>query len=506
MSMDRLIELFRSFWPLITAIVTLILSLSTAAHAIIYKRDSRATVAWVGLIWLTPVLGSILYLLLGVNRVQRRAVRRTENRPRLSAQMTQSVHAPAVDTSEPAFSNPWVTTPAQLTQSLTGSHGHLAEMAQLTRRLTGLPLLRGNQIDPLLDGDEAYPAMLEAIDSARRSITLTIYIFSRDSVGNRFIEALGRAVARGVEVRVLIDAVGARYSSSPVIRPLRRLGVRTATFMSGIFLWRMPYFNLRSHRKIMVVDAKLGFTGGMNIRNHCMLSENPSHPTRDTHFRVRGPVVEQLQWTFVDDWYFTTGEELTGPPWFAEQYEEAGNTIARCIPDGPDQDLDKMSMGFQGALASAQQRVRIVTPYFLPDRALIAALNTTAMRGVSVDIVIPERSNLRMVEWACMAQLWQILEWGCRVWLSPPPFDHSKLMVVDSAFCLIGSSNWDQRSLRLNFELGMECYDHELALTLETEIDSRIARSRETSKEEVDARSIPVQLRDGMMRLFAPFL
>ncbi|MFW6387654.1 MAG: cardiolipin synthase [bacterium] len=482
-------EVLRNFWPQITALLTITISVVTAGHAILYKRDSRATVGWVGLIWLAPVVGSLLYVLLGVNRVRRRAtVRRGTDRRTIRP-----------------LEN-WTCTPAELKEHLEHSHRHLVEMAHLSHRLTGLSLMRGNRVEPLIDGDSAYPAMLEAINSARKSVTLTSYIFAHDSVGARFLEALSKAIKRGVYVRVLVDAVGARYSTTPITGALRHRGIRTATFMSGLFLWRMPYFNLRNHRKILVVDGHTGFTGGMNIRSNCMLSEHPPFPTRDIHFLVEGPVVEQLQSCFVDDWYFTTGERLSGHLWFPEQHYAAGSVLARGISDGPDHDMDKMGMAFHGALSVARKSVRILTPYFLPDRSLIAAINTCAMRGVAVDIVIPSKNNLKMVAWACMSQLWQVLEWDARVWMSPPPFDHSKILIVDDTYTLLGSSNWDPRSLRLNFEFGMESYDAELARRLAQEFDTRRRASVQVRKQDVDSRTLPIKLRDGVARLFSPYL
>ncbi|MGM0675444.1 MAG: phospholipase D-like domain-containing protein, partial [Spirochaetota bacterium] len=283
-------------------------------------------------------------------------------------------------------------------------------------------------------------------------------------------------------------------------------GIRTAHFMSRLLALRTPYLNLRNHRKILIVDGKIGFTGGMNIRQAHVLADRPAHPIRDVHFRIVGPVVHQLQATFVEDWQFSTGELLSGERWFPTPQKSNGEVGARVIPDGPDKNMDKMSMAFQGALAAARHSVRIMTPYFLPERQLIAALNTCALRGVVVDIVIPQKGNLRMVEWASMAQMWQILEWGCRVWQSEGPFDHGKLMVVDGALSLIGSSNWDSRSLRLNFELGVECYDVALARRLEAQIDERIAHSHRLTKPEVDSRPLPIKLRDGFVRLAAPYL
>ena len=482
-------DLFQIISPLVPAAVSLVVSLIATGHAILYKRDSRAAVAWVGLIWLVPFVGPLLYVLLGINRIRRRVSGR---RGRESSLVTDL--------------DPVACAVSDLSAVLPDDRGHLAPMAQLGGSITRLALLRANAITPLIDGDEAYPAMIEAIENAARSISLCVYIFDNDGIGGRFVDALSRAVARGVEVCVLVDAVGARYSMPPVTNRLRKQGVRTARFMSGVLTWRTPYLNLRNHRKILVVDGTTGFTGGMNIRDHHLLNENPPHKARDIHFRVTGPVVRQLQAVFVDDWQFTTEELLTGDRWFPDLQHSEGTVLARVIPDGPDKNLDRMSMAFLGALAVARHSVRIMTPYFLPDRALIAALSICALRGVEVDIVLPSENNLKLVAWAAMAQMWQVIEWDCRVWMTPPPFDHSKLMVVDDALCLIGSSNWDPRSLRLNFELGVECYDVELAARLTTVIRNRMAAAHRLTPQDVNGRPLHVKLRDGVVRLAAPYL
>jgi cardiolipin synthase len=318
-----------------------------------------------------------------------------------------------------------------------------------------LPLTTGNRVTPLQNGDEAYPAMLEAIDSASASIGLSTYIFDSDPAGAQFTDALDRAVRRGVDVRVLIDTVGARYSRPSITRELRRRNVPVALFGRTLMPWRMPYMNLRNHRKILVVDGTVGFTGGMNIRAGAVMKHPSPNQIQDLHFRLEGPVVEHLRDTFAHDWLFTTHEQLAGPGWRPELHS-AGTVTARGIVDGPDEDLDKARFVFQGALACAQKRVRIVTPYFLPDAGLITALDVTALRGISVEIILPEVNNLAIVQWAATAQLWQVMHRGCKVYYTPPPFDHSKLMLVDDSWALFGSTNWDPRSLRLNFEFGVE--------------------------------------------------
>jgi cardiolipin synthase len=223
------------------------------------------------------------------------------------------------------------------------------------------------------------------------------------------------------------------------------------------------------------------------------------------HFRIEGPVVAQLQEVFADDWFFTTGEALRGDAWFPK-LSERGTIIARGIADGPDEDFEKLRWTILGALSVAQKSVRVLTPYFLPDQALISALNLAAMRGVAVDIILPSRGNLPFVQWATFAMLWQLLERGCRVWLTPPPFDHSKLMLIDSQWALLGSANWDPRSLRLNFEFNLECYDTSLVRALDALLQQKLAAARELGLADVDGRSLPIRLRDGIARLWTPFL
>jgi cardiolipin synthase len=314
-------------------------------------------------------------------------------------------------------------------------------------------------------------------------------------------------VKRGVAVRVLIDAAGTRYSWPPITYKLKHAQVPFAKFLPASLLtpWRVATINLRNHRKILVVDGQTAFTGGMNIRHGNVLADQPGSPVRDLHFRVAGPVVTQLQDAFANDWAFTTGEILDGKIWFPK-LQESGSVIARVITDGPDADYDKLRLTLLAALAEAQTSVQILTPYFLPDNALVTALNLAVLRGVRVDIVLPAKNNLPFVHWASRAMWWQVLERGCHIWLTPPPFDHSKLMIVDGHWVLSGSANWDARSLRLNFELNVECYGREFAHEMAAVLGKKLHGAREVTLAEVDRRVLPAKLRDAAARLFSPFL
>ena len=457
--------------------------LLASGHALLHKRDSRAATLWLGVIWLLPALGPLLYLAFGVNRIRRRA-RALDLRKTFSRAI-----------------------PDDLGEPLPAGAEQLQHLARVVSRVVTPPLTAGNKIEPLVNGDAAFPAMLAAIAAAHKSVTLASYIFDRDASGGKFVAALSRAIQRGVAVRVLVDAAGARYSWPPITWRLRAEKIPCARFLpTSVFTpWRVATINLRNHRKSLIVDGQIAFTGGMNIRHGNVLADKPRAPVQDLQFRLTGPVVAELQEAFVNDWKFTTGETLAGDIWFPE-LTETGNVIARVVTDGPDEDFEKLRLTLLAALAEAQTSVQILTPYFLPDTALISALNLAALRGVRVDIVLPAKNNLPFVHWASRAMWWQVLERGCKIWLTPPPFDHSKLMIVDGHWVLLGSANWDARSLRLNFELNVECYGREFAGAAQEIFQQKIATAREVTLGEADSRALPAKLRDATARLFSPYL
>lgn len=478
-----MLQLLHGFALWLLSSLHVMLALAVTLHALMKKEEVHKAVAWIGLAWLAPFGGALAYWLLGINRIGRTGV----------ALGLRAAWRSEGDAAE-AFAVPEIAVDAPL-----------AGVARVGRLVTGKPLLAGNRIVPLADGDNAYPAMLAAIDAARHSVTLLTYIFHNDATGNAFVSALGAAHARGVQVRVLVDAVGLRYRPTGVQKRLKALGIPCAAFLPPGVTRLLSQVNLRNHRKILVVDGEIGFTGGMNLSAHHWLATQPAAPVRCLHFEVRGPVVTDMQRTFATDWAFTTGERLGGAPWFALPVS-SGPVLARGVTDGPDADIDHMRQVILGALAGARERVRIVTPYFLPDEVLLSTLQTTALRGVEVDIVLPVKSNLPLMDWAMRPQCDELVAAGCRIHLSPAPFDHAKLLVVDGAWALIGSTNWDARSLRLNFEYNLECHDAELVRALEPLIAARISAATPLDATALARQRLPARLRNRLVWLLSPYL
>jgi cardiolipin synthase len=459
------------------------------SHAMLHRRDPRAALWWSMIIWTLPFAGSFLYYIIGINRIQRRIASTIAAR-RLALKK---------------YSPSQIYSRIKNRRFIPTSMRHLFSLSKISEQVSQQPLLHGNTVTPLRNGDEAYTAMLKTIDKAQRSVSLSTYIFRADSAGELFIDALRRAKERGVEVRVLMDDVGSAFSFSKAGNAFKDIGIPVASFMPTFTIANLPYLNLRNHRKLLVVDGEVGFCGGMNIHKENMIKENPDSPTNDFHFKLEGPVVAQMQAAFAEDWAFSTKEKLKGDLWFPS-IASKGEACCRGIADGPDESLERLRWILLGAINVARESIHIVSPYFIPDQSLLNALCLAALRGVDVNIILPSETDWMLVNWASMSSIQAALDGGCKVWNVPPPFDHTKLMLVDGGWTLFGSSNWDTRSLRLNFEFNVECYDKKLNETLMAHLLKRLKNGRELTVKELEDRPLPIKLRDGVARLFAPHL
>lgn len=521
------------------AVATVTFAATTAVHALMTKRDPRAAIGWTGLCAFAPVIGGLLYIIFGVNRIHTKT-RKLKKRGRFDCGQKRDY--------------------ADLSAEFAATHPEradaMAALIRISEKVAHRPLLPGNCVVPLYNGDSAYPLMLEAIGNAEKSVYLCTYLFDTDELGMQFVDVLAATAARGVDVRVIVDGVGERYSRGTRVGKLlgKRQAVRFAPFLPPGLSPRGLRVNLRLHRKILIVDHQIGFTGGMNIGGHNLVEDPKNdHKIADLHFKITGPAVFALEDVFLEDWYFCTGEapEYEEQKPTMESYLKASNeflrqlmgesaggqdgeavstdpgttpgtdpdaatspgppaapgvALCRGISDGPNEDFQVLTWILVGALGVARERVQIMTPYFLPDRELLAALTGAALRGVQVDVILPEKNNLPLIAWAAQDRLVDVLRHGVRVHYQPEPFNHTKLLIMDDFYVLLGSANLDPRSLRLNFEFNVEVYDPALARSMGKRYDEVLARSRQVTSEDLADRNPLVKFRDSLAKLLSLYL
>lgn len=473
----------------IAVVFLFILSAWAVIHVIMYKRDSRSAASWLALILLSPLVGAVLYYLFGVNRIQRKASRLKRD------QFFLSWMKPELGDTEYIRKRISYALPRKMPHNI-------LDLIRSGDAVLASPLVSGNSVD-ILENESAFAAMLRGIKRAKKTISLQTYIFDNDEIGRLFASALSDAVKRGVEVRVLIDNVGAHYSKPTIGRALKEKNIPHAFFMKANMTVSFLFYNLRSHRKIMVVDGQEAYVGGANIREQT--GRNGKVKLKDTHFMFRGPIAGEFQKVFAEDWEFTVHERLEGRGWFPKVTKK-GNVHARAVPGGPDRNLEKNMWVMMNAIANARKSIHIQTPYFIPDPQVISALSLAALQGIEVKILIPRKGNLKYVQWAMDGTIWRVIEKGCRVFRYDGVFDHSKIMTVDGLWSYVGSSNWDARSMRLNFEFDVECYNKDLAKELNKIFLGKVKAAREMTLLESRSGSFIKRLRNNFARLFSPYL
>ncbi|MDX9817498.1 MAG: cardiolipin synthase [Desulfococcus multivorans] len=459
-----------------------VLAIPAAGHALLFKKDSRSALGWFVICLTFPLAGPVCYFFFGVNRIRSRARKLEVDSPfKIEHEMRDQRQIMAFQIPPP-----------------------LDEIVRMSDAVNRRPLIAGNMITPLVNGEETYPSMISAIEQAEKYIYLSTYIFETRSTGRIFVDALTHARERGVDVRVIIDGVGEWYSIPRAGRLLAKRGIRFARFLPPRLYPPTFRINLRNHRKILVVDGKVAFVGGMNIRDgHLVNKTENRHPVIDLHFRLTGPIAGQIEHAFLEDWRFATGEQLTPGPVHSFN---TGNTICRVVVDGPNIHIDRLEMLLLCAVSFARKSISIMTPYFLPSSELIGALQAAALKGVAVRILLPEKNNLPFVHWASMRLIPDLLERGVGIFFQPPPFVHTKLIIIDHHYAQIGSANLDTRSLRLNFELMVEIYGRSVAQDLLPHFEHQLEKAREITLEEMVARPLALKLRDSFSWLFTPYL
>ncbi len=460
----------------------LALQISVTLHILLKKDDVKSSIGWIGLVWLAPVLGSIIYILFGINRIRRRALALRNKGPDIFTLTGKSQKEIEKEIPVPFL-----------------------QLMRLGYKVHPQKFALGNWAKPYVNGDAAYPDMCRLIAAAKKEVLLQSYIFDNDRAGSLFLPALEQAVKNGARVKVMVDGVGLNYSKPTIAAALKKLKhVEFAVFLPSKSPVTLPFLNMRNHRKMLIVDGQKAFFGGMNIAAGNLVKTHPKDPIIDVTFQVQGPVVDQMSRVFEEDWLFC-GKKHFIPASFRTKGRLPGRMPARIIPDGPDSDFGKIELMVLGALACAQKSVKIVTPYFLPENNILTALEIASMRGVDVEIILPSKSNIFGMDNAMRANFARLLKKGVKIHRTRPPFDHSKILLVDGAWLFFGSANWDVRSFKLNFECNLECVDKGLAAQVEKIIEHKKAISHSEKLEDNLHPSFWRKITDNAFKLLTPY-
>jgi cardiolipin synthase len=375
-----------------------------------------------------------------------------------------------------------------------------ADFRRVMGVLLGPAILPGNEIIPLVNGDRIFPAMLAAIHAARRSICFETFIYWSGPVAERFTQALEAAASRGVRVHVMFDWVGTRGRAPRLLTQLREAGVEVEIYRE-LSWWHLGRLNNRTHRKLLIVDGEVGFTGGVGIAPQWEGDGQDPDRWRDTHYEVRGPVVAQMQAVFLDNWIKSTGSVLHGPDYFPS-LEAAGDMDAQMFGSSPAGGADNIQLMFMLAVAAARRSIDIASSYFVPDRLTVRALVAAARRGVVVRVLMPGRINdVPLVRRASRAGWGRLLQAGVALYEYEPTMMHAKLVVIDGHWATIGSANLDSRSFWLNDEANLNVFSDRLAATQWRQFEADLERSRRVSWQDWSRRRWGQRLLDRLARL-----
>ena len=455
------------------------------------RKEPDAMLAWIFAVVTLPVVGVVVYFLIGSDRIYRRAGRKR----RRIASLLRRFQLWAEHHAQPAR--------GELMHSLPED---LQMIERLGRRLSHLPATGGNEVHFLQEANETYAALESAIRAATEHVHLQYYIWQADETGRHFVDLLIEKAREGVECRLLLDSVGCWRFPWRMRRALEHAGVKVSFFLPMLpFMNKRWSLNLRNHRKIAVIDGRTAFLGSQNIGDEYRGRRKKFSPWYDGHLSIRGPAVLFVQQVFAEDWLFATYERLTDERYFPEP-AVVGGSIVQLVPTGPEQESEALTHLIYAAVASARHSVRIETPYFVPGAAVRAALKHAAFRGVRVELVLPTRSDQPLVLWAGRSFYAELIRAGVHVYEFDQGVLHSKLMSIDDRWCMVGSANMDVRSFRLNFELTAMIYDERLTQEVTAAIEGHLKTSRQITLAGVTTRSFPRQMREGVARLFAPLL
>lgn len=476
-----------SWWPWLS-LAELMWVIGLSVWILFERRTPGSTLAWILGLSLLPLLGIAVYFLIGPKRFDRRKVRHAE-----AQRVAHRGALKATDTDTDADTG---ATPAP-------------SLVRQSEVAAGPPArLRPGVVSLLLCGDDKYAALEDAIAAADHHIHLEYYKWHPDATGARVRDLLAARAADGVEVRVLIDGFGSARAGDRFWRPLRDAGGRISRF-NRITLWRLHsrLANFRTHRKIVVIDGRVGFTGGMNVTDVHSVARSGDAAWRDTHLRVEGAAVRGLQMVFSENWYYCAGERLEARAYYPRaDLDDRAAMPTQVIASGPDENLDAIHKLYLSAIAAARRRVFLTTPYFVPDESVINALGAAALRGVDVRVLVPADNDERLVAAASRSYYPDLLDLRVRIFEYGPPMLHAKTLAVDDDLAVVGTANVDTRSFKLNFEVVVACFEPTVCSALADSFADDLRRAVEVTRETIAGYSLPRRLGQNFARLLSSML
>ncbi|NCF25737.1 MAG: cardiolipin synthase [Gammaproteobacteria bacterium] len=452
-----------------------------AVDAVMTVRTSQGSIAWIVSLLTFPYVAVPLYWVFGRTKYHGYIdARRTENKDM----------QPIIDRVVPELPN--------FVVHLKEGHMNFRVMEELA----AMPFTRYNDADLLVDGKQTFDAIFEAIESAQDYVLVQFFIIKDDELGREFQAALVKKARLGVRVHLLYDEIGCIRLPGSYLRELTDAGVHVSPFNTTKGIRNRFQLNFRNHRKVVIVDGRAAFTGGLNVGDEYMGRGKEFGPWRDTYICVRGPCVQAVQFAFIEDWYWAT-HEVPDVNWSPKR-SHSGDKNVLVIPSGPADDLETCGLFFLHAIHSAKHRVWIASPYFVPDPKVVAALQIAALRGVDVRILLPERADHVLVWLSSFSYYSETRPYGVRLFRYQPGFLHEKVMLVDDDVSAVGTANLDNRSFRLNFEITLLVVDEEFGARVKTMLEQDFDNARLVEQEELDAQSVWFKFGVGVARLMAP--
>lgn len=471
-------------------VLYIIMIMITVGMIIHDRRDPVRTLGWMSVIIFLPVGGIFLYILVGRNHRKEKIFNLKELH---DLEQVETLCQKQLDD---------LVDQDKLQDPLVEANRHIITL--LLNNSKAL-LTTHNRVTILNNGKETFPSLLAAIDSATQSIHLEYYIFESDSIGHILGEKLMAKARSGVEVRIIYDDVGSWDLNRKYIARLRAAGVELCCFMPVAFPWLTSRINYRNHRKIAVIDGKIGFTGGINIADRYNKGTKFG-PWRDTHLRIEGQAVRMLQMIFITDWYFVSNRTLLNQAKYFPKTHVRNFSPLQIASSGPDSDWASIMQAFFAAISRARESIYIATPYFMPNQAVLTAMKVAALSGVDVRIILPSRSDSKLVYWASRSYISELLDAGIKVYFYRRGFIHSKLIIVDDQFCTVGSANMDIRSFEDNFEVTALIYDPQVTKQLKESFMDDMAGSTLITATEWEKRSNLHAAYESVSRLLSPLL